>query len=233
MIPAQDIEVDVPSPLPEAGMPDPEEVGEEGFGGFRDTWHIGHVGKADLESILREEAELMRIVDAVAATPDEFEELASAIEGCDLESLSKQLREAAMKEGLAACVDGEIAPLDGLELGVAGLAYALGSVGCLTAASCRWHTDDRSWSDVPVVFFAAPQWRLELLADMIAAAGCGLVAGRGMLEIVAPSIRNMHALAEMIAAERKRFRRKPDHWRTPSDRRRRLDAQLELPLDKG
>jgi hypothetical protein len=135
MIPAQDIEADVPSPLPEAGMPDPEEVSEEGFGGFRDAWYIGHVAKADMEAILREEVELMRIVDAVAATPEEFEELASAIEGCDLESLPEQLHEAAMREGLAACVDEEIAPLDGLELGVAGLAYPLGSVGCLTAAS--------------------------------------------------------------------------------------------------
>jgi len=212
-------------------MPDPEEISEEGFGGFRDTWYIGHVAKADLEAILHEEAELMRIVDAVAATLDEFEELASAIEGCDVESLSDQLHEAATKEGLAAFFDEEIAPLDGLELGVVGLAYALGSVGCRTAASCRSHIGDRSWSDVPVVFFAAPQWRLELLADLIAAAGCGLVAGRGMLEIVAPSIRNMHALAETIAAQRKRFRRKPDHWRAPSERRDNLDDQLELPLD--
>ena len=90
MIPAQDIEVDVPSPLPPAGMPDPEEVSEKGFGGLRDTWYIGHVAKADLEAILREEAELMRIVDAVAATPEEFEELASAIEGCERESLRRR-----------------------------------------------------------------------------------------------------------------------------------------------
>jgi hypothetical protein len=210
-------------------MPDPEEVSEEGFGGFRDTWYIGRVAKADLDSILREEAELMRIVDAVAATPEEFEELASAIEGCDLESLPEQLREAAMREGLAACVDEEIAPLDGLELGVAGLAHALGSVGCLTAASCRWHSRDRSWSDCPVVFFAAPPWRLELLAGLIADAGCGLLADRGMLGIYAPSIRNMHVLAETIASERKQFRRMPDHWRAPGSARSPLQSQLELP----
>src|SRR4051794_11608871 len=101
-----------------------------------------------------------------------------------------------MKEGLAAIVDGELAPLDGLEIGVAGLAYALGSAGCLTAASCRWHSRDRSWSDCLVVFFAAPGWRLELLADLIADAGCGLVADRGMLAIYAPSIIQMHALGE-------------------------------------
>ncbi len=109
MIPAQDIDVEVPSSLPEAGMPTAEEISEEGFGGFRDTWYIGRVPKADAEAILRNEAELMRIVDAVAATGEEFEELASAIEGCDVESLPELQREAAVKEGLAAAVDDETA----------------------------------------------------------------------------------------------------------------------------
>jgi hypothetical protein len=179
----------------------------------------------------RDEAELMRIVDAVAATDEEFEELASAIEGCDIESLPELQREAAMKEGLAAAVDDETAPLDGLEIGVAGLAYALGSVGCLTAASCRSHISDRSWSDSPVVFFAAPAWRLELLGELIADAGCGLGGDRGMLAIYAPSIIQMHALGERIIAERERFRRKPDHRRTPADWKGRHNNQLQLPLD--
>jgi hypothetical protein len=78
---------------------------------------------------------------------------------------------------------------------------------------------------------AAPAWRLELLAELIADAGCGLVADRGMLGIYAPSIIQIHALGERIIAERERFRRKPDHWRTPSDWRRRRDNQLQLPLD--
>jgi hypothetical protein len=211
-------------------MPDPEEVSEEGFGGFRNTWYVGQVTKAAAETMLRDEAELMRIVDVVAATAEEFEELASAIEGCDIKSLAGPLREAAMREGLAGFVDDELAPLDGLEIGVAGLAYALGSVGCLTAASCRWHIRDRSWSDCPIVLFAAPAWRLELLAELIAGAGCGLVADRGMLAIYAPSIVQMHALGERIVAERGRLRRKPDHWRTPSGRGSNKD-QLQLPLD--
>jgi hypothetical protein len=124
-------------------------------------------------------------------------------------------------------------PLDGLEIGVAGLAHALASVGCLTAASCRSHVSDRSWSDCPVVFFAAPAWRLELLADLIAAAGCGLEADRGMLPIVAPSIVHMHALGEKIVAERGSFRRKPDHWRSPRRSERLSQPQLDLPLDPG
>jgi hypothetical protein len=105
--------------------------------------------------------------------------------------------------------------------------------GCLTAASCRWHSRDRSWSDCPVVFFAAPAWRLELLAELIADTGCGLHADRGVLAIYAPSIVQVHALGERIVTERGRFRRKPDHWRTPSDWKRRNNKQLHLPLDSG
>ena len=54
-----------------------------------------------------------------------------------------------------------------------------------------------------------------------------------MLAIYAPSIIQMHALGERIIAERERFRRKPDHWRTPSDWKRRHNNQLQLPLDPG
>jgi len=75
--------------------------------------------------------------------------------------------------------------------------------------------------------------RLELLAELIAGARCGLHADRGMLAIYAPSIVQMHALGERILAERGRFRRKPDHWRTPSDWKGRSNNQLHLPFDSG
>jgi hypothetical protein len=66
----------------------------------------------------------------------------------------------------------------------------------------------------------------DLDAELIADAGCGLVADRGMLAIYAPSIVHMHALGEQIVAERGCFRRKPDHWRTPSDWSGRNNNQL-------
>jgi hypothetical protein len=74
---------------------------------------------------------------------------------------------------------------------------------------------------------------LELLAELISAAGCGLEADRGMLVIVAPSILQMHALGQSIVNERRRFRRKPDHRRTSSASRPPAHAQLELPFDNG
>ncbi len=121
----------------------------------------------------------------------------------------------------------------GLEIGVAGITHALSAIRCLTAASCRSHISSHSWSDCPVVFFAAPAWRLELLAELIAAARCGLRADRNMLSIVAPSITHMHGLAQSIVAERGRFRRKPDHWRSRLLSHRPPQTQLELPVDSG
>ncbi|HXG75728.1 MAG TPA: hypothetical protein VNJ53_04090 [Gaiellaceae bacterium] len=231
MIPFVKIDTEIPSPLPECAMPTAEEISEEGFGFFRGTWFIGHVSTGDAQFTLREEAELIRVLDAATSSPEEFEELASAIEANDLDELSEPLRRLATEHGVEELLDEELVPLDGLEIGVAGVTHALSSIGCLTAASCRSHISAQSWSDCPVVFFAARPWRLELLADLIEPAGCGLRADRGMLSIVAPSILYMHELGRSIVNERRRFRRKPDHWRTSSVARRQIHTQLELPLD--
>lgn len=228
MIPVIEIDVQIPSPLPACTMPTEEEISEEGFGFFRGTWYIGHVSTADAQSTLREESELIRVLDDSASSPEEFEELASAIEGNDIDGLPEPLREVALDHGVGQLLDEDLAPLDGLEIGVAGITHALSSIRCLTAASCRSHISSHNWSDCPVVFFAAPAWRLELLAELIAAAGCGLEADRGMLSIVAPSILHMHALAQSIVAERRRFRRKPDHWRAPKASHPPPQSQLEL-----
>ena len=68
-----------------------------------------------------------------------------------------------------------------------------------------------SWSNCPVVFFAAPAWRVEILAGLIASERCGLDADRNMLTIYAASVSDLHNLAQRILAERGRFRRRPDH----------------------
>ncbi len=233
MIPIVRIDAEIPSPLPECTMPTEEEISEEGFGFFRGTWYIGSVSIADAQFTLRDEAALIRLLDAVASSPDEFEELAAAIEGNDVDGLPESPRLAAIDHGVEGLVDEDLAPLDGLEIGVAGITHALSAIRCLTAASCRSHISSHSWSDCPVVFFAAPAWRLELLAELIAAARCGLRADRNMLSIVAPSITHMHGLAQSIVAERGRFRRKPDHWRSRLLSHRPPQTQLELPVDSG
>jgi len=87
-----------------------------------------------------------------------------------------------------------------------------------------------SWSDAPVVFFAAPEWRVELLAELVSHAGCGLGADRDMLTVYGASVWDTNGLARQILSERGRFRKKPAHWRTQPQPRT-PNNQLELPLN--
>src|SRR5689334_5289592 len=122
MIPAADIEPVLPSPLPSSTMPSADEVSEEGFGGYRGTWWIGRLRVKDAESMVTEEGALIALIDELASTPSEYETLASSVEAQDLVSLEEPLRTAAVGRGLARFFAGEdISPLEGLEVGVAGL----------------------------------------------------------------------------------------------------------------
>jgi hypothetical protein len=232
MIPAAEVIPEIASPLPACGMPSPDEISDEGFGFFRGAWWIGRVSVKEAESTVHQEGELIDLIDQIASTPEEFELLASSIEGQDPDVLPDHLRTAALGAGLARfLVDEDFAPLDGLEIGVAGLTHTMSAIGCLTAASCRWHIDPRSWSDCPVIFFAAPPWRVELLAELVASEACGLGSDRGLLTVYGQSISNMHSLAERILSERGRFRKMPDRWRRRPRPRRSGESQLTLPFD--
>jgi hypothetical protein len=213
-------------------MPGADEISEEGFGFFRETWWIGRVPVRRAESTVVQEGRLIGMIDQLASTPDEFELLASSIEAQDLDVLADPLRAAALEAGFARfIVHDDSPPLDGLEVGVAGLAHALSAIGCLTAASCRWHISPRSWSDCPVVFLAAPPWRGEILPDLLASEGCGLGSDRGLLTIYGRSITDMHRLAERILMERARFRRIPEHWRPLPKPNTKTESQLPLPFE--
>jgi hypothetical protein len=229
MIPKADITPTIASPLPAGGMPHKDEISEEGFGFFRETWFMGPVLLAEAQSIVLEEAEVMQWLDETASSAEDFELLASAIESQYTGELPDSLQTMTIVDGLARFIPEEedFGSLGGLEVGVAGLAHALSVVGCLTAASCRWHMTNRSWSDAPIVFFAAPGWRVELLAELISQAGCGLGTGRGMLTVYGASIRDTHGLAQQILSERGRFRKKPAHWRHRPQST--LGNQLKLP----
>ncbi len=228
MIPKADIAPEIPCSLPGCTMPSADEISEEGFGGFRGTWWIGRLRVEDAESMIAEEGALIALIDELASTPAEYEMLASSVEGQDLELLAEPLRTAAVERGLARFFAGEdISPLDGLEVGVAGLAYALSAVGCLTAASCRGHIAQRSWSDCPVVIFAAPAWRVEILAELAALDSCGIGSEGTLLAVYAASVRQTHNLAKRILNERGRFRRKPEHS-SPRPRRSSSKSQLRL-----
>jgi len=213
-------------------MPTRDEITEEGFGFFRGTWNMGRVTVAEAQNTVCEEATIIDAVDELSTTAEDFERLASALESRDPADLSEQLLVAVRQTVLTPYLDddNDALTLDGLEVGVAGLTHALSAVRCLTAASCRSHAADHSWSDCPVVFFAAPEWRVELLAALISEAGCGLEADRDMLKIYAASIRDTHHLAKRILSERGRFRQKPTHWR-PQPQAITRDDQMRLPFE--
>lgn len=232
MIPVSDVTPEVPSPLPQSKMPVADEITEEGFGFFRGTWFIGRVRIAEALATISEEAEIIHWLDEMATSAIEFEQLASAIEQQDPDVISEPLRAAVLERGGARVLErGEDAmPLDRLEIGVAGLTYALAAVRCLTAACCRSHTSDHSWSDVPVVLFAAPQWRAEILAELAAVEGCGIDTDRDLLSVYGRSIRDTNRLASHILAERGRFTRMPERWRTRQRFHPHPMDQLSLPL---
>ena len=194
-------------------MPRADDISEEGFGFFRGTWYLGHVPAVEAQSAVRYEAEVIAWLDENASSAETFELFASAIEKHDAELLPENLRATAIASGIANYIsddpDEDSGPLANLEIGVSGLVHALSSIRCLTAASCRSHNNDQSWSDAPIVFFAAPAWRVRILAELIASEGCGLAADRDMLTVYGASIRDLHRLAQRILRDRARFRRKP------------------------
>jgi hypothetical protein len=218
VIPDANIPALIEDPLPECDMPRSEEITEEGFGGFRDTHLIGRVLLSDAKAVVDQEATVLEELDRVAHSPEEFEALARAVEDGDRGSLGDGLRDRFMESTLVdlAAPEDDFDQLGSLEVGVAGLVQALSAMRCLTAASCRSHVDPLSWSDCPVVFFAAPTWRVEVLAGLVRTTGCGLAADRGLIKIYGSSIRQTHALARLILDERVRFRRRPG--RSPGPR---------------
>ncbi|MFD8979109.1 hypothetical protein [Streptomyces sp. NPDC059564] len=212
MIPTTRIEVDPSFPAALAmGMPDEDQVSEEGYGFFRDVWALGEVSHGEAVRLIGEEKRLVRLVDQGSRNAAEFEALAKALERGEPEYLPPGYAAAHPGSELVQLVselDEETATLDALELGVAGLSYALSSVGCFTAASCRSHHDGGTWSDRPVIFFAAERPTVHWLTPLIRDSGCGYADGseraERLLIVQAPSISNFMDLAERIVQQAQR-----------------------------
>lgn len=97
---------------------------------------------------------------SLATNEHEFDVLASVAETGSANEV-----EGITPHQLSALVDHfpEAEELEDLEIGVAGLVYALAAAGIYPAASCRGHTDPNPWSKSPVVFFAADRSHAEAL----------------------------------------------------------------------
>lgn len=116
----------------------------------------------------------------------------------------------------------DYSPTGGLDLGAAGVVYALAAAaGCWTAASCRGHPGKYAWSDHPVVVLACDPHSASVLQTLLAEAHCVFATdghGEGLLAVVAESETDMMVLAHMVVSHKKDFvprratrLRRPDH----------------------
>ena len=135
-------------------------------------------------------------------TAEDFDRLARLVEWWDPDDLGQGASPEERSLLKSTVGESNSADLGGLEMGVAGLAYALASAGMVPAASCRAHTGDRPWSYSPVVLFAADECHARQLEPLVRNAGCvfAVDAGRGHLLVVsASSVRNLMELADALA----------------------------------
>lgn len=186
------------------GMPPEDEVSEEGYGFFRGVWDISGVTHEEARERVEEERRLTHLVDQASATRAEFDAIASAVEDGAPDYLPSGFSDRHPDSEILGIVgdgDRDEGVLDGLELGVAGLSYALSSIGCFPAASCRSHDSAHSWSDRPVVYFAAERTTVHWLTPLVRDSGCGFGDGSShgeLLVVEAPSISGLMNLANQI-----------------------------------
>jgi hypothetical protein len=170
--PTADIELDASLPAnAEYWVPEPDEIDDyEGFGMFQDVWPITDVSADEANAVARKDGLLCHVVASLARDAIDFDVLAAAVETGSVGEADEISAEslATLEPYLA----GESA-LEGLELGVAGLVYALSAAGMFPAASCRGHADPDAWSAVPVVMFAADRAHAEALQPLLESNGCG------------------------------------------------------------
>jgi hypothetical protein len=106
-------------------MPKPEDIDEEGISFFRGTWLIKDIPVRAARRLAREERNVAEVVGNLAATPQDFDRLAHAAED-GYEGYVLTAEERAALDSFVSNDEG--AALDSLELGVAGLVYALATV---------------------------------------------------------------------------------------------------------
>jgi hypothetical protein len=188
-------------------MPPAEDIDEEngsGIGFFHNVWLIINVPEDEAWEIVKEEREILRILDESSPDAETFEELAELVESYYPEDAESAGIAPAVLQRLDPYLDELSQPLQGLELGVAGLAHALASIGCVPVASCRGHRKPHSWADRPAVYAAIDRQRAEWLQPLVRRTGCGFdvdLERPNFLMIDAPSIRETTELASAVLHE--------------------------------
>jgi hypothetical protein len=203
--------------------PKPSDLSEEGFGFFRDTWLIRGVTVAEARETLAYEESALAAVAQVARDEEEFDLLCRAVETGDLDEVPHALT-GERRKAIETFAGDDASPLDGLELGVAGLVACLANVGCWPAASCRGHPGPQAWAPHPVVYLAADRHRVTTLLPLLDEADCGIAVddSRGnLLVVIGDSVSRTAALARLVFDTRAAFRPPPRGTR----RRSRSDGQ--------
>jgi hypothetical protein len=193
-------------------MPKPEDIDIDGIGAFfHDTWLIKDVPVREARRLVQEERRIAAVVGHLANTAEDFDRLAHAVEdGYDPDEpggghdISPNER-AELGEFM---LSNMVPALESLELGVAGLVYALATVRIIPAASCRGHPGNRAWSDVPVVLFATTEYRARALQPLVESTDCrfGIDPARpDLLAVTGRSILDTMALADAVLGSRRTF----------------------------
>jgi len=195
---------------------------EEGFGFFRDTWVMQRPTAAETKEVLASEDELVPLLNHLSQSDDEFDELAEALENEDPTALPEKFAVGDARALLDRHLDWDgFSRFGGIEVGVAGLVYALSHVGCWTAASCRGHPPPRDWAEHPVVFFTTDEFRASALVPLVEQTSCGLGLDTNRSEfliVIAESIIESMALARLVFDQRSAFRRPRSHLSSPRPR---------------
>ncbi|WP_298863503.1 hypothetical protein [uncultured Microbacterium sp.] len=196
MIPRYSVDIDPRLPSEATfWMPNVEELAEEDqLGDFHDAWLI----ETDLDEatvVIAAELEAVTYVDGHSANAEEFDELADQIEF--------EQPDVPSDEAPDFFTSTEAWPgVEGLELGVAGISYALNAIGIITAASCRGHdAEHRRWSEYPVVIFAGDRRRAQIVQRLAMQTSCGFEVGEDrsqFLTLYAASVTGLMALAQQI-----------------------------------
>ncbi|MEU9507127.1 hypothetical protein AB0D32_12690 [Micromonospora sp. NPDC048170] len=187
-------------------MPSADEVdfeGGSGIGFFHNVRLIVNVAPDEAEQIAEDERQILRLVDELSPDGITFEQLANLVEFYDPDDAESSGATPAALERLDPHLD-EWSPLQGLELGVSGLAHALASVGCIPVASCRSHVAPHSWADRPVVYVATDEPHGRWLEPLVRRSGCGFATDDGrphFLLIEAPSVVEITRLTAAILHE--------------------------------
>jgi hypothetical protein len=162
------------------------------YGGFGTRGYAGILVVAatwdQASAWLVHERKAVERIGAEAADDGEFDELARS------------------EEGKVIIDDPMEGPFVAPELGTFAACLALCAGGCATAASCRGHPGPNAWAEAPTILFTADRHRARIVEETARLSGCALASTEdGRLNLWAPSVLEVLALAERLVERRDRF----------------------------